>query len=405
MGFCPCNYALQIECDAMPTARLRTDKVQSQGGSASFKTWGDPVYLYEDPDSSPYVEERICRDVVGNRDGNNPLYLYKRTVDGGLVSGFEDLGYGWFYKSSNWPIPFRGATFPWRSKLNSENSDTARLLAVTNPSRPDIMAPVSFIELKDLPGMLKHAGSVLNGSALKRGYRSGISAAKEAASANLAIKFGWQPLVSDLRTMLGLTASVEARKKELQRLYSGKGLKRRLKLATHSDFWIEPNVTVMSDYVTGSYTTDVSFHQELRRWGTVRWKPGSKPLPLDPEINRIVTGHTLASAGVQAWELIPWSWLSDYFSNLGDVLSLSNNHLGATFHDLCLMTQSEGKIIVPGGVTGRGFAVTRMVSTTSIKVRTLGSPPTFEAELPILTGSQMSILASIGILRAKPPRG
>lgn len=280
------------------------------------------------------------------------------------------------------------------------SADMAKLLARTNPSRPDYVPLDIMQDLVDVPKMLKEAGSFLR----KVRKRKPITD-KDIANQHLALSFGWLPLIQDLKDLLDVNQHVQRRLGELERLYSGPGLKRRVKLGNwHASSG--GNVVVNSDslcyIVCRSSKTTTS-----QRWGSVRWKvlpqysyPGYRPehALLLQEARKTVSGFTTAGLFEGAWDLLPWSFLIDWGVNVKDYVLQYANQIPAYPTDQCVMTETStieqwSKISVPKGYTYQpGF------SSLVTKERYVGSG-TLSPHIPILDMGRLQILRSLFVQR------
>jgi hypothetical protein len=274
--------------------------------------------------------------------------------------------------------------------------------SLTNPSRPEFALPTFIGELKDVPDMIRHAGRFLNGTAWKHG-NNGLSAAKEVASENLAIQFGWAPLVSDLAKMVSFTERYEKRVNELNRLYSGSGLKRRVRLGNYSG---SHTSWVWAWSTHGVYVhVPVKYEAVAENWAVIKWRPDSpaRVIPRSDDFNRKLLGLTPGAIPSTVWELLPWSWLADYFTNLGDYISLTNNHLtakcigGTIMHKGVLTSSWDSKSFGGGTLTFSG-GYRRRTSKHRRPFTAFDFTP-ISGSFPILSGKQMSILSSLAMLR------
>jgi hypothetical protein len=344
-----------------------------------------------------------CQDYYGPPFGENALTLIKDQKSGGCLNGSFS---GRYYSNRATYIRDTAVKYPPASAYGTEKiSDFATLAASrTNPSRPEIGLPQFIGELRDFPRMIQHAGRFLNGRAFKHG-QNWLSAAKEVASENLAIQFGWAPLVSDLVKMVEFTESVEKRTKELNRLHSGSGLKRRIELGTTT---VQDTVYSNAWSAHGVYLLNVPVHRttSVKNWAVIKWQPAyetrfQKAAPDD--VKRLILGLTPGNIAPTAWELLPWSWLVDYFTNFGNFISLTNNAVGAQCLGGTIMTQGTytnewEKREVAGGAINMNAGSRVRVS----KLRRAFTPFDFSpisATFPILSGKQLSILSSLAVTR------
>jgi len=328
------------------------------------------------------------------------------------------------------------------------SADTAGLrgYALTNPSRHSMNAVASIVELKDLPHMLRFAGRLLkagnsfvdlvttmlntldvkdsafahralsaSGQELLRKnnllleQQGGLSAAKALASANLAWQFGWKPILSDLDKLVGFSASVDRRSREIRSLYSGKGLKKTIELQNDKQ---SNSGYAAADTVAGYLEVPYVVKTQTRIWVVSKWKPkySSYPPPSRQDIMRTLLGfdpHGVLSAG---WELLPWSWLAGWCSNIDDYLQLSNNAMNASGTVVVMRSQSRqvkspgGRLLIIDKPTGKVLIDKTMqpyVSKVESKFRQNGfnAATAFSASIPILGDTQLSILGSIAMLQ------
>lgn len=159
-----------------------------------------------------------------------------------------------------------------------------------------------------------------------------------------------------------------------------------------------------------NFTRPTTMLRIASRWAVVRYKPSNPQAlpPGDAELRRMLLGVTFNSIGSVAWELLPWSWLSDYFGNVGSYLQASNNYL-QTHYNGCVMTERSATETFSGGIFTINGSNNRQskytMSSGSRKVsqkerHVIGRLPLPSFGLPILGGRQLSILSSIYATRA-----
>lgn len=322
---------------------------------------------------------------------------------GGILTG--RLGAARF---NNW-IAGYFPNVPTTNSLVHPRATTANLLAATNPSRPDMLLPVFWLELRDLPDMLRQVGRIAKRIYFDRGGWSNLirpgSVAKDMAAANLAIQFGWKPFVNDLIKIATLQDSVEKRRKELTRLYSGKGLKRRINFGTITTTSTGSSVA-NSDLgaICGQY-----YHRtnELRAWGTIRWVPTTgvpKWVPTDGQLRRQLTGLSADAILLNLWEALPWSWLIDWFTPIGATIQGANRTL-ATPRDACIMRErtttfrwAQNRYVLD---PADPLVISPGISKSIIRERAVGGTLSGSSSFPTLGANQLSILGSLFVLRAR----
>jgi len=392
--------------------------------------------------SSEPVVIKSCTDYIGSYGQDHDFLLSSSQVSGAVINQWRVAGTGGLALTIN-KCQAAGfdAAAPDESHIPMSGVDldqVNRALAITNPSRPEVLLPAFLGELRDLPGMVKHGMEVCDYiTRIAKGnlrttpekltdliarrkdtpHRnwSGkpnvpLSRAKQLAIANLALQFGWLPFIGDVSKMISLMDSIERRRTELNKLHLGEGLKRRIQLDAVSD--VLPDYVRTIDSVNGSgsgigvKSVEISTRREAKRWAVVRWKPDSLSSlpPTDENIRQMLLGVTLGSVPSVAWELLPWSWLADYFGNVGQTLTALGNHAGTQPPKGCVMSHYTVTQEFPSKSGGTGnyrwtISSGRRVSET--KRRTVFSGvqlPHFR--IPILGTRQLSILGSIYATRA-----
>lgn len=310
------------------------------------------------------------------------------------------------------PAAFYSGT-PFYNGLSVSRANIDTLLAVTNPSRPEVLLPVFLKEtIHELPDMLRQAGRIAKRIYfLKKSWRDLVRpdrAVRDAAVANLVIQFGWRPFVSDLWKIATLQDQVEKRRKELNRLHSGKGLKRSVTLG--SDSLLQTgSAQVWSSHGIGATVPTRTVHS-IHCWGTARWRPTSGIPPWKPtngELRRQLFGLSADAILTNLWEGLPWSWLIDWFIPIGDHI-VGGNRTVATPVSACIMTERKTTVYYDGRKitqnASRPWSITPGSKVSVIRQRSImgASPPSnATASFPTLGANQLSILGSLAILRVR----
>lgn len=342
---------------------------------------------YKKPDqtiSLAMTRERMTDHV---QPGDNHLFSVRRETQSGLVlSGKKTSGTGagdveYFNKPCGGPR-FSSAYNHIFIGDKGDNVYATELLAETNPSRATVDIPVFLAELRDLPQLVKIVGD---------------TALKTVSKANLSYWFGWKPLISDIMKLMDFSGAVNSRYKELKALYDG-GLRRTReldRLSNEAD--AGERVLNSTDYIT--WTAKMKKQSQVRIWGHVKWKPTTLPPKTDQELinlaRRAALGLTIDPS--TAWELIPFSWMVDWFSNVGSFLAAHRNTVPCDAYDLSIMrhqvtTSSFSNLVVSPGMNAKEGWIKR-----EDKSRTPMSA-TLAAYLPYLSGRQWSILGSLAVL-------
>lgn len=251
----------------------------------------------------------------------------------------------------------------------------------------------------------------------------------------LNVVFGWQPLVQDLRKMYQTFSTVQSRIEQIVR-DNGRPIRRRGRLSrTVTSSSVPFNGTEMSRYVfippIGGSTFDSGpSGSDMRARGSKRIVTSTDItfsgrfryyLPKVPD-NRWTTEAGLALFGVNpspslVYELMPWSWLIDWFSNLGDVITnWSSNGIAELLIDYGYVMRHYRKVTtydvlatgIYSNVSGWTYnsgsrqifnspLSTRVVE--EVKERVVATPFGFGLQLDGLSDRQVAILVALGLSR------
>lgn len=387
-------------------ARTRTLTVAGPHGSAmwqatpSTQVWSytDPVYSSTCNDSGiPGLRDQafsVTHNVVSNAIWNKPISVAPTN------KAFAD-----------WTPDYFGRN-PSVAHLTDPSRPTNAVLAVqamsrTNPSRAKVDLPVSLLELRELPDLLLDTGlRILRAKSIPRSKRT-----KHVAKTNLEVQFGWLPLVGDFFKLLSFQEDVAKRLALFKKIQDKGSLLRKVRLyaGSVSDSPMTNVVTNSSPGWANVNHTLVNRSTKRQVWGYVRWTPSADfsdkeiytPGVLYSKAAETVLG--LHIDAVTAWEALPWSWLADWFGNIGDWLSAHRSVVPIipSTPRICETTTSTYSYsnTATNGV-GMAAGVHTPVITTITKTRTIQSALLPSAAMPVLTGRQASILASLYVLRS-----
>ena len=288
----------------------------------------------------------------------------------------------------------------------------AKLLARSNPSRADVDLAVSIGELRTLPrdvlrGAQDFIREAIRSPSLRRFLQNGAlrfrrNPLQEGAGGYLGVQFGLIPLVNDVKGIMKYQELVGNRLREIANLRDGNGIRRRINLGFTQ---IPGPESVQNISSTTRLVIDarVQLHASRRIWGTVRWKPDPLKRVPDTDARRVMEARR-AAYGLNvdlstAYNLMPWSWLVDYFSNVGDLIDATRNDVGAVPGNTNIMVHTMyarvATPLLPDGLTG-GSAV----DVLETKERFIGSGFTgLNSTIPILSNRQVSILGALAISR------
>lgn len=299
-------------------------------------------------------------------------------------------------------IRYAGETHLSLPDMPSAAGSIADLLARTSPSRPEY-APLTLLQdLVDVPKMLQEAGNFFKRG---RGGKFRAPSLKENASAYLGVLFGWAPLVEDITKVLEVHEHIDKRVQELRRLYSEKGLKRRIRLGTWGNAAV--SFPVMESYPVLFISTALSTQTRAERWGTVRWRPANTFAGYSPDNAEIIQRAKDAVGGITtegtfqgAWEVLPWTWLSDWGTNVKNYVLSHSNTVPATPTSVNVMTRTT-TIRRPTVLSiTDGYEWHPESYTYTSKERYVGSAA-LDAHMPMLDMSRLSILEALFIQRLK----
>lgn len=308
---------------------------------------------------------------------------------GGDVTGHAVNYYPQYIRNVAWSHPSNDTPNP--------SSQMTSLLARTNPSRPDLVPLTLIQDIYDLPRMLKDVGKLLKTP--KRLLNS-----REVANQYLGAQFGWIPLVKDVHDLLDFQSHVQRRKAELDRLYSTSGLRRQIQLGKYSKD--EDNFVFLESNLGLSILSRQSIKYTGRQWGTVRWKPNVTPGYDPTDTDRIKLARRLASgmtseATIQGvWDLIPWTWVVNWFTNVHEFALQHSNTVPANSQEACVMTYQESEYqfrteSITNGYQGGDGSVSLIT-----KERYTGNG-TISAHLPFIGVDRLKTLGALFVQRFK----
>jgi hypothetical protein len=158
---------------------------------------------------------------------------------------------------------------------------------------------------------------------------------------------------------------------------------------------------------------------ERKSWYSARYRyyiPGVSSPDWISKAKRSLAGADITPSLL--WELTPWSWLTDWFLDVGDVISnFSENAVSNLVADYSycmvntILSVSNTSIGGWGGVSQplppfiwQIPAYSHNLETkmeVNVKARVAGSPYGLGVKWPSLSGRQLGILAALGITQAR----
>jgi hypothetical protein len=387
----------------MAYSRSRTTTGPPYVGSRTTLSSGAAVF------SSTTSSVSTCADVVGNPNGDNVLSIEHRIREPTTLSG-QILNFPvWRFNEYAATDQAGFAHLAVPGVMPSIVDACTEVAARTNPSRPSASLPNFLWEMRDswkeIPELLQrglfpyvrpNVEFEIKGRRrkwIKRHKRGGTKSRNSLAMG----EFGHMNLIRDLIRLLDFHDSVNARVIELNKLYEKGGLKRKRTVFSST---AKSSAAVTFHSSGASLTGNRQRATTKERWVTIRWRPDSPDIPDASErlakARQVVHGWDFSSGGIAAtlWEAMPWSWLIDYTTNVGNFLNASRNSVGASPANLCVMTETITDIrdnVTGGssGITGKGGRVAYIT-----RERVLGSIA-LSARLPFLSNKQLLTLSSI----------
>jgi hypothetical protein len=251
---------------------------------------------------------------------------------------------------------------------------------------------------------------------------------RKLGSEYLNVQFGWKPFVSDLqalyRTMQNIDKEIAQIKRDNHRLIRRRGRVEdstdtsQVVLGTHS---ATPNVGIMGtppDWFVlpastlRTRTTTTSINSWFAAGYMYHIRDTTAGGSWDRRARALLFGAVPTPEAV--WSVLPWSWIIDWFTNIGDVISnLSPNavdNLAAKYAYVMTHTNVKTEWTCSTSFTGStnpnnkipsGSYSTSTTRTVETKFRCSGSPFGLGVNYSALSAYQVSILAALGLSRSR----
>jgi hypothetical protein len=336
-------------------------------------------------------------DTTGLGD-NFPFTSVKVTRSGGILNGYNSS-----YDYVNKPIDWVGNGYS-TNHLSLPNSPSAAVLASqtlarTTPNRSSSESLSAILEAREAPKMIQDD----RGKALTKLRKvippKALSGLGRLAKLNLITQFGILPLISDLETCLDFVRLVDGRVGEIDRLTS-RGLRRTVDLYSDSNTVTTVNNSLSTADLTslGGRIIKVTTYN-IR--GHVRWRPSYNYTLSDSQARtlarKVISGFRLDPTSL--YEAMPWSWLIDYFSNLGDFVKVNRNVIPCIHDTPRIMYHLRTETSIPTYTNlGANRTLSPWFAVRDEKQRSL-VPASLFAGLSFLTEAQTSILGSLAVRR------
>lgn len=279
------------------------------------------------------------------------------------------------------------------------------------PTRPAADLAVFLGEFQDVPRTLRDtAKGFHNMWRAAGGSKTGFTP-KSVAGHWLTTQFGWLPFLSDLRRFYKATKNLDVRLKRLRR-NNGKWERRGGTFITDSSSATPLDETntigLLPAVPTYLYQTPFAGYRRVVTSVTQRvwfeaafkyWIPGNPDSPAwTRAARRMIYGAQPGPSLI--WELTPWSWLIDWWSNVGDIIANVQSTLfdNLTAKYAYVMGTTEYKSTFSGSSvyvdqTAHGTWTSALVQ----KSRVAASPFGFGLSGDDFSTRQWSILSALGI--------
>lgn len=351
------------------------------GGTSGRFTWTE--------DTSPGVEvidysARMVDAEPQAGDGGN-FIVNKLTYNGGIINRPLDNYFAPYFHNYVCDA-VRGRFSDLTSSLFTPSPDgptaAAKVMAATNPSRPIVDCTIAAVELRDFPLLFRAQGDSL---------------LKWMAQENLKYHFAWRPMVNDFVNLMGFGESVDNRVASLQKMRSNGGLRSRAKVGSYvaeSTF----NMYLQSVYRTIIGTMKKRTVEDV--WGFMTWTPNSDFPKNSKAMRQLATKavYGLLVDPATVWELLPWSWLTDWCVDIGGFFAATRNIIPATPSLVQVMRRKTTECTCPAVFDASDHLSMTGVNCGSISKERRTSAVFPTAHFPFLDNRKMSILGSIGLL-------
>lgn len=274
-----------------------------------------------------------------------------------------------------------------------------------NPTKPAVGLGINIAEVRDFPRLVK--GKL---DSMKSLVKS-VTNPKGLADWLLAVQFGWKPLLSDAIKCIKLYFSLEKRIEFLMR-NGGVPLHRatpeREPVVTDevlfeytgpdNQGWMYDLVPIGSDpdELEDRFTCKIELHKEVTEKATGVFTFHLGDIPPTPAYLRLKLLGLIADEALM-WEATKWSWLVDWFSNMGDVIS----NIEANLRDrvVSLYAYSQRRIVREYKFTcSNGFYDVSVVRVYDTKCRRKIDPFGLATDVS-LSDMQLGILVALGLTR------
>lgn len=280
-------------------------------------------------------------------------------------------------------------TAPVPTEWGSPQSQALAILAHTNPAAPHVSVPTLIAEMMgELPSMIRNIGRAVlkpDSKIAQKWLQTGVapyrSDAQRIGSIHVTVSFGLSPLMGMIEDLMTLHYEIDKLLVQLHQLR--KFGFTNVSTSLNSDISSVLNNSNYLLFAQGAFTIRARRYldYQARQWGSAQYytrsdtilppastsfnysKPGwvrkyrsalynrvsSHRDERDTDFNpstydrmwaeRQKLGFRWYEGVAAAWELLPWSWLSDWFFKTGTRIQSWNNSIGLGVRNICLMRE------------------------------------------------------------------
>lgn len=326
------------------------------------------------------------------------------------VTRRSEVDVGTVYRgASNGTIGFTGRILSAYERLgyiaaSSVDAYGPAAYRMMKPTKPSFSGLNALYELKDVPGMLR-----------QRFHDQGL---KGIGDYHLGIQFGWIPLLRDVINLVNTQRTAQTRLNQLIR-DNGRPVRRRVTLAETTSNPVNTSGMAPGNcspgfpsqyYSKNGLWTRTEYTQD-RVWASSRfryWLPGG-PKDIKWRRRMLARIYGLNPSPSVIYNMIPWSWLLDWFTTAGDVIENLDAGVADRLAYDYFYVMRESKIVVQRTNESWFYRLkdvpcsfnTTSYSESSRKQRLRGDPFGWNTDPNNLTGMQLSILGALGLSRLR----
>lgn len=297
------------------------------------------------------------------------------------------------------------------------------------PDMPDFSFATSVYELKDFPGMYKDLTRIVRDKVDRHQLRSGRFGRELSKSGQwyLAIQFGWVPLLSDIQNYVLAQRDAQKRLGQLIR-DAGKPVRRQGNLRESGNGSANTSNAGTNYYPTHQSLHDPAFVTQCyagpqttrswqndsvsKDWAVIQFRYFLPPGPRDVVWKRNMVRRIMGSRITprELYEIMPWSWLVDYFTGLGQFISATSGGVadrlicdyGYLMRTVTYSASVQATTSYHSSKDGKSPPLTATASYVHrciTKLRVPASPFGWGIKRESLSLNQVAILSALGLSR------